>query len=193
VRGWTGLVLLGAAAACGAEGGRGGAPAEAAAWPADTGVAAVSAELGGAGAMVGTAGTVIEAAPAPPAPPRTELMDTVARLTSATTPERVQLYVDAERDARGRLMWDDGQRWLLQVRRGDAVYPLFDDYVQLGTLRFWTVEPNAGGAAELVLLKETGAGIQLTTYRWDAAREGFVREERYEASGNVVLASPAVR
>jgi hypothetical protein len=179
--------LLAALPACGAGAERPGA------WPADTGVAAASAELGGTGATVGSAGTVIEAASAPPAPPRTELMDTVARLTGATSPERVQLYVDAERGARGRLMWDDGQRWLLQVRRGDAVYPLFDDYVQLGTLRFWTVEPNAGGAAELVLLKETGAGIQLTTYRWDAAREGFVREERYEASGNVVLASPAVR
>jgi hypothetical protein len=126
-------------------------------------------------------------------PPRTLLLDEAFDLSGDGAPERILLYVDAERDGAGRLQWDDGQRWALHVLAGGAVYPLFDGYVQIGRLRFWIIEPGGTvGAARIVLLKETGAGVELRSYRFEPDR-GFIGAVEYTTSGNVVFTSPEIR
>lgn len=49
----------------------------------------------------------------------------------------LELYVDAQLDDKGEIMYDDGQEWALVVRDGDAMYPLFEKkYVQIGEVSF---------------------------------------------------------
>lgn len=53
-------------------------------------------------------------------------------------PATLELFVRAERDANGEIMWDDGQPWSLIVREGEDVFRLLDAlYVQLGQVDYW--------------------------------------------------------
>lgn len=108
------------------------------------------------------------------------------------TEETVELFAAVERDARGRPMWDDGQRWMLRVREDAAPegYVLFDDFVQLGRLSFWAVTQPERPAA-LVLEVAAGAGVRVWSVRYDPARDGFVEGPSVAASGNVVHRTPA--
>jgi hypothetical protein len=128
-------------------------------------------------------------------PPRTLLADETYDITGDGAPERILLYVDAPRGPDGRLQWDDGQRWALLVRAGGAVYPLFDERVQIGRLRFWIIapsDPEAGEAVRVLLLQETGAGIELRTFRFQEG-VGFLATVEHSVSGNVVFTSPDIR
>lgn len=51
--------------------------------------------------------------------------------------ESIELYTSAQRGPDGFMEWDDGQRWLLLVRKEGEIFPLFNDYVQLGQIEFW--------------------------------------------------------
>jgi hypothetical protein len=133
------------------------------------------------------AGAVLRAGPLPPLPP-TLLDSTSVDVDADGAAERIELYTAAERDRAGRVMWDDGQRWLLVVRDGEAAYPLFDGYVQLGHLAFWVVE-GVAGPPTVVVQEQTGAGIRTHGLVHDPAAGGFVRTQALEVTGNVVHAS----
>ncbi len=142
----------------------------------------------------GHGATIIRPAPEPDLP-RTLVADETYDVTGDGAPERVLLYVDADRGPDDRILWDDGQRWALVVRAGGAVYPLFDEYVQIGSVRFWIVgphDPASGGPVRIVLLRETGAGVELRTYRFQEGI-GFLAAMEHSTSGNVVFTSPEVR
>lgn len=128
-------------------------------------------------------------------PPRSLLVDEAHDLTGDGAPERVRLFVDAQRGARGQLQWDDGQRWALHVRAGAEDYPLFDEYVQIGRVHFWIVDQitsDAGAVPRILLLRETGAGVELRSYRFVEGR-GFLARVEHMTSGNVVFTSPDIQ
>jgi hypothetical protein len=133
---------------------------------------------------------VIRSGPIPELYPM--LLDSFALdLTGDGEEERVELYANVERDQRGRLMWDDGQRWMLLARAaGDArAWVLFEDFVQLGRLSFWAVQtvepPNA-----LIVEIAAGAGVRVWELSYDAALGGFVERASVAASGNVLHRTP---
>ncbi len=68
----------------------------------------------------------------------------------------LELYVDAQLDDKGAVMWDDGQEWALVVHEGDYIYPLFEKkYVQLGEVSFtdsW--QPETGRAQITVRVRQ---------------------------------------
>jgi hypothetical protein len=121
--------------------------------------------------------------------PRSLLVDEALDLTGDGVRERVQLYVDAESGPDGRLHWDDGQRWVLLVRADGGVYTLLDRYVQIGGLRFWVMEEAGEEAPRLVLLHAAGAGISLTSFRYQQP-QAFVATPEFAVTGNLVFTSP---
>jgi len=163
-----------------------------AAGPADGGTALAPADEPAPAAPrpVADTGAVLRAASPPPLPP-TLLDSTSVDVDEDGVAERIELYTAAERDRAGRIMWDDGQRWLLLVRDGEATYPLFDGYIQLGRLTYWVVEAEAGPPTVLVQ-EQTGAGIRTRGLVHDPAVGGFVPAQVLEVPGNVVHASSPV-
>ncbi|MGE5579558.1 MAG: hypothetical protein ACM3WU_05860 [Bacillota bacterium] len=98
-------------------------------------------------------------------------------------PERVELLVRADRSPDdGKIVWDDGQPWLLLVTDGSDYYPLFDQYVQLGVVYF-DVREDQAGAAEIQVLLTTGAGFELSKISFSAADRAYKVEQAYASKG----------
>jgi len=133
---------------------------------------------------------VVEAAQAGVQTPASLLDSATVDLDRDGDREMLLLYAAAERDDRGRLMWDDGQRWLLLARDGEREFPIFDGFVQLGRLGFHVIERGDAEPPLLVLREETGAGLRIWTYTYDAAAGAFHGTLVLEATGNVVHATP---
>ncbi|GAA0330066.1 hypothetical protein GCM10008967_20710 [Bacillus carboniphilus] len=91
--------------------------------------------------------------------------------------EIIEMYVNADKDEEGTYMWDDGQDWLLVVKDGDKTYPLFEGWVQLGSLQFWLLEANE--KPMLILLKTGTAEFHLQTFTYDKEKDGFVQESYF--------------
>lgn len=153
--------------------------------------ASVDSAAAGDSVVVTRGAVPVGATNALPAGARTLLDSASVDLDLDGETERLELYAAVERDARGRLMWDDGQQWALLVRDGEMIYPLVDERVQLGHLRFWVVERDRSSPPVVVVLRETGSGLHVRPFVYDAARGAFAPAASLEASGNVVHASPA--
>ncbi|MBY0121764.1 hypothetical protein [Bacillus sp. S/N-304-OC-R1] len=92
--------------------------------------------------------------------------------------EIIELYVNAEKMEDGMFAWDDGQTWLLVVKDGEDTYPLFDDFVQLGSIDFSTAKFD--GKPGIVML-ETGHGDKsIHKIAYNQNEKGFVRETIYK-------------
>ena len=50
--------------------------------------------------------------------------------------ESIEVYTSAQIARDGQMGWDTGHQWVLLVRKGEEVFPLFDDYVQHGNCNF---------------------------------------------------------
>ena len=139
----------------------------------------------------GPTGAVVRGLDSLPSLPETMVDNAAIDLDLDGAAERVELYAAVQRDDRGRLMWDDGQRWALIVRDGDAVYPLFDGFVQLGKVTFWLVDPLDGQPPAILTEVAAGAGVRVERFIYSAEERGFVPTGVVEASGNVVHETPA--
>lgn len=89
----------------------------------------------------------------------------------------VQLYVNAEQDEDGDFAFDDGQDWMLVVTDGENTYPLFDDYVQLGTIDF--IDTNFDGMPGLLIIQKAGGTTQLQKAIFQQEEKKFVLETIY--------------
>ncbi len=87
------------------------------------------------------------------------------------TTEQLELWVDAERQA-GEWLWDDGQRWLLVIRDGGQLYPLFDDFIQLGLLRYHVFRDDS----PVLFSIESGHGVQIHSVVYDGVAGHYVVE-----------------
>lgn len=99
----------------------------------------------------------------------------------------VALYVNAERDAAGRMMWDDGHRWLLVAREGERMARLVDQFVPNGVVRFWIVDTAAEDVARIVAQMDSGTvGVVTVVWRFDDDRDGWLAVSAAEATGNLL-------
>lgn len=90
--------------------------------------------------------------------------------------EIIELYVNAGKMEDGQFAWDDGQNWLLVVKDGEKTYPLFDAYVQLGTIDFSTamfdrkpgivmfMQQHGDRVAQKFMYDENERGFELETF-----------------------------
>ncbi len=132
-----------------------------------------------------TATPVIAGGTSPKLP--TTLLDSASvNVDGDSVPERVELYAEVQRDRAGRIAWDDGQRWLLVVRKGEETFTLLDEMVQLGTVGFTAVEHASGDQGAIVVETQAGSGVRVRSYVFDRAAGGFVSRDSVSASGMVV-------
>lgn len=98
----------------------------------------------------------------------------------------VELRVDAARDGAGRIMWDDGHRWLLVVREGPLSARLVDEFVPNGVVRFWVVDDQEGELIVVTEMDSGTAGVRTTAWVRDADGEAWTATARVAATGNTL-------
>ena len=93
------------------------------------------------------------------------------------------MYVDAEQGPDGEIYWDDGQDWLLLVEGQDQDYVLFDNYVQIGSIRFhiYTVDEDF----YITTIHSGTANLDIREYKFNPESEEFVWTLKHGATGNV--------
>lgn len=99
------------------------------------------------------------------------------------TDETISLYTAAERDPNGEIAWDDGQNWTLVVEDTDHDYVLFNDYVQLGTIKFYVY--TSDDDFYITTIQTGTASLKFTEYRFDKESKSFVSNIKFETTGNV--------
>ena len=104
-----------------------------------------------------------------------------ADLDADNQEEQIELFTSAQRDSKGNIMWDDGQKWLLLVKDGADYYPLFQEYVQLGSVYFTVAGYDNNPVPKVTVLVSTGAGIILTNYAYEPDKKGFKVEPVYDS------------
>ncbi|MDW0118238.1 hypothetical protein QTL97_14995 [Sporosarcina thermotolerans] len=92
--------------------------------------------------------------------------------------EVVELYVNAGKTENGLFAWDDGQTWMLVVKDGEETYPLFDDYVQLGSVDFSTTIFDGKPGIVMVMSQHANKTVQKFTY--DKNEKGYQKETFYK-------------
>lgn len=120
----------------------------------------------------------------------TKLREFAYDIDSDNKEEKIELYTAAQRDAKGEIMWDDGQKWLLVVVDENKFYPLYSDYLQLGQLYFSVDTSGEKNLPNIKMLMTTGAGLKLTEYSFDKEKAEFKMTTPYDAGAlNVFYSS----
>lgn len=98
-------------------------------------------------------------------------------------PEKVNMYTSALKDKDGEIMWDDGQRWLFVVHNEDKDYVLFDDYVQIGSIKsfVYTIDDQFYIAS----VTTATANLTLKSYLYSKENDSFVETIPFNTEGNV--------
>lgn len=92
--------------------------------------------------------------------------------------ELIELYVNAGKMENGVFAWDDGQNWLLVVKDGEITYPLYDEYIQLGSLDFTTT--TFDGKPGIVMLMMQHGDITIEKFIFDDGENGYQKEPIYK-------------
>lgn len=99
--------------------------------------------------------------------------------------ESVELYTSAKIASDGRMGWDTGHHWVLLVRKGDEVYPLFNDSVQYGEVQFWIVSLNKDNIqgpegvdlqTHIYATVSSDVDMRLLNYSWDKKNHYYNKE-----------------
>lgn len=92
--------------------------------------------------------------------------------------EVIELHVNVGKTENGLFAWDDGQNWLLVVKDGEKTYPLFDDFVQLGSIDFSTARfDNKPG---VVMIMRSHSNITMQKFTYDKNENGYQKETFYK-------------
>ena len=97
--------------------------------------------------------------------------------------ETIAMYVNAGQGSDGEIYWDDGQNWLFLVEGSEQDYILFDDYVQLGTIKFhiYTTDDDF----YITTIQSGTANLDIVEYRFDRDSGKFVSTLLHGTKGNV--------
>jgi len=98
--------------------------------------------------------------------------------------ESIELYTSAQKGPNELMGWDDGQQWILLIRDDEKIFPLFEDYIQLGQLEFYVsvfskskvVSPTYDDLKMHIYVIKTSHDIQLIDYYWDKQNSCFKKE-----------------
>jgi hypothetical protein len=94
---------------------------------------------------------------------------------------QVALYTSAQTED-GEIIWDDGQKWVVEISDGDGgYYTLLDKYISNGNVYIEVDELEDGNKAVTVVTK-TSSGLDVKQYTY--GNNGFVEKTLYN-SGSV--------
>lgn len=97
--------------------------------------------------------------------------------------EKISMYVAAERGSDGEIMWDDGQRWVLVIHGDNKDYVLYDDYVQLGTIKFNVLTDD--DEFYITTTSVRTASLTVSQYKYDSENDLFLKTLPLNVDGNV--------
>lgn len=95
--------------------------------------------------------------------------------------EKIELYTAAERNAKGEMLWDDGQNWLLVVVDKDKCYSLLSGYVQLGQVYFRFSTSGEEKTPVVTAFITDQCGMNITDYIFDKEKQCFQVKVIHEA------------
>ncbi len=100
------------------------------------------------------------------------------------TDETVVLATSAERDEKGKLLWNDGQNWALYVKDSsvDGCYILLDEYVQTGNVYFEISDyyMKDGAKPFISVIVSTGAGFSVKNYSFSKEKSTYEEETLFD-------------
>ena len=106
---------------------------------------------------------------------KTKVSEYTVDLDSDNVEETIELYTSAER-YKGKMMWDDGQKWLLVVKDDKKFYTLFSEYVQLGQVYFSVYFLGENRIPMINVFVSSG---KLTNYVFDKDKQGYRENSLY--------------
>lgn len=110
--------------------------------------------------------------------PQTLYKETSLDMDGDGEEEVIELYVNAGKMENGLFAWDDGHHWLLVVKDGEKTYPLFDGYVQLGSMDFTTAKFDRNPGIVIYMTQHSDRTVQKFTY--DKNEKGYQKETFYK-------------
>lgn len=78
----------------------------------------------------------------------------------------LSLYTSAEKDSDGSYLWDDGNKWVLEVEKDGEYYTLLNKYVQCGAVNYVTGE-DENGECVISAVMCTGTGLVVEKYTYN--------------------------
>lgn len=99
--------------------------------------------------------------------------------------ESIEVYTSAQIARDGQMGWDTCHQWVMLVKKGEEVFPLFDDRLQYGELQFWIASFNQNNIEspesadlkrKIYVMVTTGIGFKLVDYYWDEQNHCYQKE-----------------
>src|SRR5690554_3598743 len=99
--------------------------------------------------------------------------------------ESIEVFTSAQIAPDGQMGWDTGHQWVLLVRKGEEVFPLYNDYVQHGEIQFWISSFNQDSieSPESTYLQRkiyvaitTSVDFKIVDYYWDEQNYCYKKE-----------------
>jgi len=93
--------------------------------------------------------------------------------------DNVSLYVKAESDEDGVLLFEDSQEWFLEVSDGISAYTLYKGEISHGNAYAEISEYYIGEKAVPVIsfIKSSGTGLSVTNYTYNNDKKGFEKDD----------------
>lgn len=88
------------------------------------------------------------------------------------------MYTSAQKDSDGSYLWDDGNKWVIEVEKDGEYYTLLNKYVQCGTVNYVTGEDEKG---ECVITAVTGTNTCLTIEKYTYNGTAFEGQTVYNS------------
>lgn len=108
-------------------------------------------------------------------------------ITGDEVPETIKLYTSAIKDEYGNMMWDDGQYFLVTVKKGDNTFALFNERVQIGRVYFTVF---AGDTSGVFVTMSANSGIRFEQYIYNQDENSFIGTILWSTEGlNVVYST----
>lgn len=128
--------------------------------------------------------TTLDGSPLPTgrALPAVQIASARADLDADGAQEDLELLAEVELDRDGDPIWEDGHWWALLVRDSTQTHRLVHEFVAMGRLTAWIVQPDQESPI-IVVERESGtAGVEVRAFRHDG-RGGYADAGRLDATG----------
>jgi hypothetical protein len=99
--------------------------------------------------------------------------------------EKIELYTAAGYGPDGKMLWDDGQRWLLVVVDGNKYYPLYSEFVQLGEVYFSISKVGEQMIPQVNVYISTQSGMEIVDFVFNNEKEQYEGEVVYRPKEEV--------
>ena len=99
--------------------------------------------------------------------PAVQIASARVDLDADGSPEDIELLADVELDADGEPIWEDGHWWAVVVRDSTETHRLVHEFVAMGRLTAWVVQPDLESPVIIVERESGTAGIEVRAFRHD--------------------------